>query len=266
MFQRALVSAVGLVVIVCASFVAQDLKELSARELFYGANSSKKPVPAPRNRPSQDRRTPPARANVAPQSEQKSATPLHVAYSPLGLRYSVLKRTALGVFAETDANTTFHSGDGIRVSIESNDDAYLYIVNKGSSGTWTLLFPSPEINDGNNRLPAHQRIEVPAGGQFIFVDEPGEERLFFVLSRPPEADLEQLISSLSRRDQLKDITAQSISDEFVGKLRSGVSARDLIFEKVHEEKSASKEQAAYIVNMNGSESSKVVADLRLQHQ
>jgi Domain of unknown function (DUF4384) len=265
MFQRILVSTLGLVVIICASIIAQDVQGFSARELFYGVNSSKKPVPASRNRPSQNRHTT-SSAGVAPKSDQKGLSQLTTAYSPLGLRYSVLKRTGLGQFAETDANTIFHSGDGIRVSIESNDDAFLYIVNKGSSGTWTLLFPSPDINDGNNRLPAHQRIEVPAGGQFIFVDEPGEERLFFVLSRPPEADLEQLISSLSRRDQLKDVTAQSISDEFVGKLRNGVSARDLIFEKVHGEKSASKEQAAYIVNMDGSDSSKVVADLSLQHQ
>ncbi len=265
MVERTLVWAAVLVAVACASIVAQDVKELTARELFYGVNSSKKPVPAPRKGPSQNPKTP-TRVADASKTEQKGPV-LVTAYAPLGLRYSVLKRTAPGQFDETDANTTFHSGDGIRVSIESNEDAFLYIVNKGSSGTWSVLFPSPDINHGSNRLPAHRRIEVPAEGQFTFVDEPGEERLFFVLSRPPEADLEQLISSLSRRDQLKDIAVYSISDEFVEKVRSGVFARDLIFEKVHgEEQSASKEQATYIVNVNDSESSRVVADLSLQHR
>jgi hypothetical protein len=182
----------------------------------------------------------------------------------LGLRYSVLKRSASGQFAETDASATFQSGDGIRVTIEANDDAYLYIVTKGSSGAWNLLFPSPDINEGDNRLRAHQRLEIPASGQFLFVDEPGEERLFFVLSRPPETDLDRLISSLSRSDRPAD-TAMSITDELVGKLRSGVHGRDLIFEKVHDT-AVSKEQATYIVNVDGGESSRVVADLSLQHK
>jgi Domain of unknown function (DUF4384) len=266
MVERTLVWVASLVAVACAPIVAQDVKEITARELFYGVSSSKKPAPAPINRSSQNPKTTPTRVTHATKSELKGPAAVSVAYAPLGLRYSVLKRTAPGQFNETDANTTFHSGDGIRVSIESNEDAYLYIVNKGSSGTWSVLFPSPDINHGSNRLPAHQRIEVPAEGQFTFVDEPGEARLFFVLSRPPEADLEQLISSLSRGDQLKDIAVHSISDEFVGKVRSEVIARDLIFEKVHREQSTSKEHATYIVNVNDSDSSRVVADLSLQHR
>jgi hypothetical protein len=57
-------------------------------------------------------------------------------------------------------------------------------------------FPSPEIN-GSNRVQAHQKIEVPSSGQFTFVDEPGEERLFVVLSRPPEG-IWKLVYSLAR--------------------------------------------------------------------
>jgi hypothetical protein len=186
--------------------------------------------------------------------------------TPLGLRYSVLKRTGPGRFVETDLNTTFRSGDGIRVSIESNDDAYLYIVNKGSSGTWSLLFPSADINGGNNRVQAHQRIEIPGQGQFTFVDEPGEERLFVVLSRPPAPDLEELITSLIFPDQPKNLSAQSIGDELVGRLSSFITARDLIFQRVQDELNANKEHSTYIVNVNGSDSSRVVADLSLRHR
>ena len=62
------------------------------------------------------------------------------------------------------------------------------------------------------------------------------------------------------------MAVRAINDELVGKLRSGVSARDLMFETISNKTSATNEQATYIVNVNGSGSSRVVADLSLQHK
>jgi hypothetical protein len=252
---------------VSASIAAQDRVDLTARELFYGMGAAKKPIAAGKAKPI---RKPATKSASQPTTENKAhhtITPVvvdHAEHSAFGLRYSVLKRSAGGEFIETDADTTFQSGDGIRVTIESNEDAYLYIVNKGSSGAWNVLFPSFEINDGKNRVPAHQRIEIPPAGQFVFVEQPGEERLFFVLSRPPEPDLDRLIASLPSTDHSQD-TAMSITDDVVVKLRDAVQVRDLVFEKV-QQTMANKEQATYVVNVNGGESSRVVADLKLQHK
>ena len=213
MTRRILVWMAGLLAIACGSIIAQDRNEPTARELFYGASSPKKPdaccfrgspsrnpnAGAPSATPNGPKNTPKSNRTPSgvdsgrqaasaqtvvppPDSDPESSVSVGPSNPVLGLRYSVLKRTATGQFAETDVNTTFRSGDGMRVSIEPNDDAYLYIVNKGSSGTWSLLFPSPEINGGSNRVQAHQKIEIPSSGQFTFVDEPGEERLFVVLS------------------------------------------------------------------------------------
>jgi hypothetical protein len=166
------------------------------------------------------------------------------------------------------------------VSVESNDDAYLYIVNRGSSGTWNVLFPSPEIDNGNNRVPALQSHVVPARGQFTFSNPPGDEGLFIVLSREPEPDFDTLIYSLNKqsapnRPEQRTLSAQNIpiNDALVGKFRNTVLVgRDLVFEKVDEMSALPrvddtiakpKEKAAYVVNMSGG---RVVADVTLKHR
>ena len=59
-----------------------------------------------------------------------------------------------------------------------------------------MLFPSPEINGGNNVIEKEQKYEIPAGHWFAFDEQPGKERLFFVLSRQPERNLEKMMYRL----------------------------------------------------------------------
>src|SRR5262245_35211386 len=129
------VAILGLTVVVAGVIVAQEQPELTARELFYGVNSSKKTPPAAGRKTAQTIKKPATPHPSATESKSDTATTSHTGttkpdskYAALGLRYSVLKRSASGQFAETDASATFQSGDGIRVTIEANDDAYLYIV------------------------------------------------------------------------------------------------------------------------------------------
>jgi hypothetical protein len=265
---------------ICASVVAQNQGKLTARELFYAgkkAQQPQQPRPATTNPPAKaPAATPvpsPPPAIPASTGARPAVVLTNADYAPLGLRYSLLKRNANNQFVEVDVDTTFRSGDGIRVSVESNDDAYLYIVNKGSSGAWNPLFPSPEIEDGKNRVHANQRVEIPPGAQFTFDDRAGDERLFVVLSRTPD-DVDKLIYSLDNKvepvrdrvDTPKLLTVQApINDALVERLRN-VIGRDLVFEKVDDTTSERKEKAAYVVNANGSASGMVVADLHLKHR
>ena len=117
--------------------------------------------------------------------------------APLGLRYSIVKSTGGGQAVEVDPDTLFHSGDRIRLNIQSNDRGYLYIVMRGSSGRWSLLFPSKEILEGNNLIEQGKQYEIPLGSVwFAFDEQPGTEKLFLVLARTAEPDLDKLIDSL----------------------------------------------------------------------
>ena len=169
----------------------QGTASLRARELFYtpppGASSVKPPA-APAPAPKTIAKKTPAKA-PAPSQPLSSVPTQDVvdkpASGPLGMRYSVLKRNAAGEYQEVDADTVFHSGDRIRLEAQANSTGYLYVVAQGSSGNWQVLFPSREVSNGSNQVHRGETRMVPAGnqGQFVFDEQPGTEKLFFVLSR-----------------------------------------------------------------------------------
>jgi hypothetical protein len=255
----------------------QDVKKLTARELFYAAVDT----PSPARKPTKAAARPkPVRKRATPSDETEADKPpvpvTTVAYKPqsaLGLRYTILKRSGEGQ-TEADADTVFRAGDRIRLAVETNDDGYLYVVTRGSSGTWKLLFPSSEIKEGDNRIQRYTRYEIPSGYTFTFDEQAGEEKLFIVLSRQPEPDLEGLIYSLGQNSSAPAETQKAkmllasaaFSDAVIGKLRNAY-ARDLIVEKVDDEQAGpKKEKAIYAVNPSGTVDSRVVADVRLKHQ
>jgi hypothetical protein len=278
-------------IIPCVS-AQQDAKKLTARELFYSTGDT--PAPAPHKTAKAPGKAKPARPKSSPTADQATAAqppatqssnePIPVVqatykpqgpHSALGLRYTILKKTGEEQ-AEVNNGTVFRAGDRIRLAVEANDDGYLYVVNQGSSGTWKLLFPSPEIKDGDNRIHKRARYEIPSGYTFTFDEQAGEEKLFIVLSRRPEPDLEGLIYSLGQgvpangkpaAEKPKVLMASAaFSDDVIGKLRSAY-ARDLIVEKVDDEQAGPKsEKAVYAVNPTGSADSRVVADVTLKHQ
>lgn len=200
--------------------------------------------------------------------------------APLGLRYAVLK-IAGQQSTEMPPGTVFHSGDRIRVRIQANDEGYLYIVHQGSSGKWRIMFPSPEIQRGNNRIEKGREFDFPPGKVFTFYGQPGTEKLFIVLSRQPEPDLDRLIYAL--KGDVKATPPEQpapekpatpmllaslspVEDGVVDRFRRTYS-RDLMIEEIKDEEAAPKaEKAVYVVNPTGRADSRVVADILLIHQ
>jgi hypothetical protein len=297
-----------------AQTAPQNGKKLSARELFYAETAPPAPAKAPEAKPVRKAVAKPAApaqpaaaveaAAAAPKASPPPAAPARtsggasgtpartaivpVAYSPaaekpLGLRYSFLRNAGGDEYREVSPDTVFRSGDRIRVAAQSNGEGYLYIVMKGASGTWKVLFPSAEIADGSNRVTSgRQTLIPPPPGRFAFDEQAGEERLFIVLSRNPEPSLERLIYSLGSgspapagqpaeaKEPPKHLLSASLSpvdDALVGRLRNQVYARDLVFEKVDDSTPGDrKEKAVYVVNPTGSPESRLVADVTLKHQ
>jgi len=193
----------------------------------------------------------------------------------LGLRYAVLKRDSSGVFKEIDPDTTFRTGDAIRLHVESNTSGYLYVVNQGASGQWQLLFPRPDVSNGSNHVDPHAQITVPSEkAVWRFDEHPGTEKLFVVLARQPEPDLDKLIYSIQGGNPEtggRQLLAQNtIRNDVVDHLRGQVLSRDLVFEKVDENTSdtapVKNETAAYVVSTNPAPDARLVKDFALQHR
>jgi hypothetical protein len=283
---------------------AQTPKTLTARELFYAPVSQEAPAKTkptkktpPAAKPSSNEAKPPSSASQSASNQvvtkapktasapaQSSDLPLvQASYGgnrPLGLRYSFLRKGAGDEYDEVNADSVFHAGDRIRFSVQTNDTAYLYIVMRGSSGTWKVLFPTNEIGGGSNLVEGGRSyVFPPPPGRFAFDEQKGEEKLCLVVTRRPEESLEQLIYALSsgagssqpasEKASKPMLLAQSrpIDDGVVNRLRSEVYARDLVFEKVDESTPGDKkEKAAYVVNSNPAADARLVVDLTLKHE
>jgi len=247
--------------------------------------SSTSTLPAPRPQtsdPKPAKPTPvsPAKQDVVLVSEKRPSTAPAPSSGPaLGLKYSILKKVGDNM-TEVPANTVFHAGDRIQLSVETNIPGYLYIISQGSSGTWKPMFPSAEVADGNNRVEGLRAYTMPPGTRMVFDEQKGNEKIFIVLSREPEDDLEKMIYSLQggksqpvavpdpppQSKHMVEYASMNIDDRTVGRLRS-VYSRDLIIEKVDPDTPGErKETAVYVVNPSGSAGSRVVADLNLVHE
>ncbi len=273
---------------------AQTEHKLTARELFYTPVSTAPVVkaepprvdPVPKSVPKVPKKPmKPQDQVVSDPRERAEKVPIvnAASYPPLGLRYSLLRRSDSGRYDEVDTGTTFHSGDKIKVVAKGNDAGYLYVISRGTSGTWVVQFPSAEIDGGNNRIAKDQDYTVPAGGRFNFTDQAGEEKLFMVFSRKPAPDLEKLIYSLGNPKAPAPVSGDAaeapakvlllagnrkpIEDPFVNRLRSQLVARDLVFEKVDDDTPGDrKEKAVYVATPDRTANARVVIDLTLKHQ
>jgi hypothetical protein len=170
----------ALTILASAMGWSQAQPVLKARELFY--------TPPPDTAKPAAASAPDAKAatkKVASKSGATKAGGTHTLSTsvPLGLRYAVLKRDASGQYQEVDPDSSFRSGDRIRLHVDANTSGYLYVVMQGSSGTWKLLFPSAEVAGGSNLVRKGESRQIPSGdrGQFVFDEQAGNEKLFIVL-------------------------------------------------------------------------------------
>jgi hypothetical protein len=160
-----------------------------------------------------------------------------------GLRYRLIQQLPGNVEADVDPATPFHSGDRVRFSFESNIDGFLYVVQQGSSGRWTVLFPHPEINGGRNAIRRFEQYNVPTDDWFEFDANPGTEQVFVFLSREP-------LNQLPGFDQPVTKT-ETVNASVVGALQASIKSRDLVLQKDRGDRVPSTgrtSQATYVVN------------------
>lgn len=263
--------------------LAQEEVRLTPRQLFYQEPKPKAPVAKPQ-RVSRPRPSTPERPKGTPEAVSPGNAPSSSfekvsirQESPLVLRYSLLKRSANGKYEEVDPASPFHTGDQIRVRVESSDAAYLYISQLGSSGEGNVLFPSAEISGGNNRVDRLKPYDIPpAGGFFRMHDPAGVEKLFIILSRKPEQELQEIINRGSAPPSRPRQGATMARNEVTidPSVMSRLQSRDLRFEKEKVDENATDapaaasamEKAMYVVNEARDPQAPVIVNLELKHE
>jgi hypothetical protein len=90
------------------------------------------------------------------------------------------------VVTAVQQNTVFRNGDILRFRLISQINGYLYVVDKGTTGSTAVLFPASGPA-GSNRIEANRGYLVPADGDGWFeVNGPaGFDVLYFLVSATP---------------------------------------------------------------------------------
>jgi hypothetical protein len=108
----------------------------------------------------------------------------------------------------------FRSGDQIRLHVRSNVDGFAYVVlREGSQGEHAVLFPDPHHAD-DNHLKANSEYTIPNDSYLAFDQNPGTERVTFVLSRnpiePKKNNFQDKVIIASRVEGSKDLIPGSL--------------------------------------------------------
>jgi uncharacterized protein DUF4384 len=84
-------------------------------------------------------------------------------------------------------NTVFHNGNILRFRLTSRIAGYLYVVDKGTTGQTTTLFPASTGTGTQNRIQPDQTMVVPAIGDGWFeVSGPsGFDTIYLLVSSSP---------------------------------------------------------------------------------
>jgi hypothetical protein len=131
-----------------------------AKALFYGSSGATVPSTAP--------------------APARQATSRRQDY--MGVRYWIDLLEPSGQLRRVTTDYVFRAGDRIRLNVQSNREGYLSLLNLGSSGRATSLFPPPG-QDG--AVVASQVYQVPTTGFLRFDSTPGEETVVLLLSPTP---------------------------------------------------------------------------------
>ena len=155
-----------------------------------------------------------------------------------GKQTTALKTTMLlkrdGTTSTVLPSHEFKSGDSVKLVFTPNIDGYVYWLAKGSSGNYSVLFPSKANMD--NAVQRNQEYTIPPKGTFRFDDTPGNEELLCILSAEKLPDMDKAIAEadaaqINAQSSTQLAKLEDVRD--IKKLEPGTSVtRELILVKI----------------------------------
>ena len=105
----------------------------------------------------------------------------------MGIEYWIDREGVDGKISRVSTKHVFHSGERFKLSLKSNTNGYLYVLNFGSSGNTNVLFP--RTNTADNYIRAFEPYSIPYNSFLKFDATPGEETILVMLSPQPITDI-----------------------------------------------------------------------------
>ncbi len=139
--------------------------------------------------------------------------------TPLRFKINYLYRNqGQGDFHTFGEGSVLHSGDSLKLLFKPTEEAYVSIFMVDSHGNIARLFPTADFRGASqaNRNPVQKGRQyfVPAPHKSFRLDHnTGEESLYFIATRKPDAVLEQQYQKLSVAQQTQAIETLTVIQE-----------------------------------------------------
>ena len=174
---------------------------------------------------------------------------------PLGLRYSLLQQQPDDTFSEVDISTPLASTEMVRLTVETNQPGYLYVL-RSVGQKWQVLFPLG--SDGRNSekgsalVKGRTRYTIPQASGLNIIENKTRSHWALLFSREPHPNAHEMGPSL---------TFQKNSSQ------SDHNSKKVFIEKVHERlRNGSTEHAVYIIEDSAHPSAYLLTDFTLQYR
>ena len=169
---------------------------------------------------------------------------------PLGLRYSILQQQPDETFSEVDISTPLTSTEMVRLTVETNQPGYLYVLSSVGQ-EWRVLFP---LRSGDNSalVEGRTRYTLPETSGFTIKESQSRSHWALLFSRDPQPDVHDPgpYLPLSKSSSRPDHDSENVFIEHVNeRLQNG-----------------SPEHAVYIIESGAHPSAFLLTDFTLQYR
>ena len=152
------------------------------------------------------------------------------------LSLSVAVEPEHGAPGQTVGPDYFHGGmdDRFRLVFKAGQEGFLYVINRGSTGNFDLLFPNRAAGLPNNLVKAGESLRIPPEGEnswMRFSNAPGVENISIFLSKTRVDVLEQLFSETPADSaRVEGVLAKLTEDAALGgNLSSNATQSETVF-------------------------------------
>jgi hypothetical protein len=177
---------------------------------------------------------------------------------PLSILYGLLRQQPDGTFSGVDPKAAvFHAGDRVRLRIQANQEAYIAVLQRGSSGVWGVLYP--RASTSLEPLRAFEVCSIPdSTGSFAFDDQPGKEHVVLIASRTP-------VSARAIVERLNLDATQGRQSPPPSRTGPELIARDLVYEQVEDDRQSSFAGTAVYVADGAKNDAPLLVNILLRH-
>jgi hypothetical protein len=223
-------------VVMLASAQERQFTQRDLEEMFYANPRPSAPLP---------KKTKPQESSNKNMAQRRT-----------GIKYRIQLSDDGSTVRDVSPSSSFRANDKIRLQVESNTDGYLYVIQKGSSGLLSTLFPYQGMAEGTNQVQRGKPQNVPTDAWFAFDQTPGQEQIILILSATPLQSLPARAIRGGDRYPLPSVVAE---------LSGRVRARELRCFSEMSSSPATPSLATIVVNTNPDKNDLVYAEISLKH-